>query len=184
MTVHFENPIHFDNPDRAGILDLALCQQGQGDGGPELRDGDTITNDRSSIDCPQCLARQWLDAAISRRLDAALDAALSAAVDNAINAALARNPAFTLDLDAAVNRRPAVADIDLAFDAAAFNAALDAATVDGRMNAALDRWIESDHDRYFAYFFVRRPAAAALDAAIAAAIAGAFDRAFDRRLDR
>ena len=111
MTVHFENPVHFDNPDRAGILDLALCQQGQGDGGPELRDGDTITNDRSSIDCPQCLARQWLDAAISRRLDAALDAAIA----RRINAALERSPDFALDLDAAIARRPAAADIDLAF---------------------------------------------------------------------
>ena len=175
MTVHFENPVHFDNPDRAGIVERTLCQQGQEDGGPELPAEDTVTNDRSSIDCPRCLARQWIDAAISRRIDAAISRRIDHAIARGrrLDAATAGD---TLDLDAAVNCRPDAAALDAALDAAIFALDLDAAAFDGRMNAALDRWIESDHDRYFAKFFARRPAAAALDAAIAAAIAGAFDR--------
>ena len=184
MTVHFENPVHFDNPDRAGIIELTLCQQGQEDGGPELPASDTVTNDRSSIDCPQCLARQWIDAAIARRLDAALDRRIDHAIARGrrLDAATAGD-AIALDLDAGINRRPAPHYIDDALAAAAFDAAiLDTDTVTGRIDAALDRWIEADHDRWFAEWFAvsvtgyKRPAPAALDTAINAAINRAFDR--------
>ena len=158
MTVHFENPVHFDNPDRAGIIELTLCQQGQEDGGPELPAEDTVTNDRGSIDCPRCLARQWIDAALDRWIDAALDRWIDAALDRWIIS----KDFFT--------SRPDAAALDAAVDAAIFALDLDAAAFDGRMNAALDRWIESDHDRYFAKFLDGRPAAAILATALDAAL--------------
>ena len=105
-----------------------------------------------------CLARQWIDAALDRWIDAALDRWIDAALDRWIIS----KDFFT--------SRPDAAALDAAVDAAIFALDLDAAAFDGRMNAALDRWIESDHDRYFAKFLDGRPAAAILATALDAAL--------------